>query len=882
MGPYGWGFLNGVACTWDFIFGLGILIAIYECVAERIQAHLNQGGNGNQQAGRGGNQGAGSDQACDNMAPNEASKEAMFQMRFGAKRLAKVVQKNMNDAKRATIAKTPFKQLLNVASFAAPPMVLIEYVVKHTNPKLREFRHKNKSILFTRDMVVKVLGVPSGVCGEDTDEALVVQSFGLIAFATVLCPGTGNLVKCECLSILMDANEIDQYAIDEHILKETMGEVELFKEKLLTRSKLDPSQIVWIAMCLPMLATIYMDFLSFPPLGPREHTINRSTPRFCHLCDDDFRLVEIDKNKLSLDPAAFGVRPLLPLSKTLYAVVAPTNGNQPHVDPGLGGDDGLGSEEVDVNPSASLNEWLEKGFASSQELQVPEHLQGLYNKHKTMYATDVGAGLHNFGEFLKASNAKRMAALLVDVHAANVASSSFTIPCPATPDVHAKEPSPIMVEEDVLQNVVTEDAMDIGEVSNMARSEPSPEPSHVPSPALVRPSEHSSEPSPVPSPEHTRVPSPEPTREASPVPSRVPSPEHTSVPFPEPTRAATPVPSSPEHISRVASPSSGEESPRIKSPSKYPADFWDDVPKMDLFEPGSEDAKFFAAIPDAAATSGGSCVVVMPVRKEDVAQSIVPAASTLQEAKGNASSGPDTHDKKQRQKRAANDIDTPPKIGNFFVPYKNFLAVFKPRQYMDNQIMSLYVEKFNIENQLQASRNKRSRKKFAFSVRMTSELIKDPAKLQTKDVIEEFKIACEKYKISKMDLLWFPIVNEKHWATCCINLLHSQINSFDSIKPSKKGGSMESAMNNLRLKPSVLTSLNSNVEELLTTHSSPTCDFDCGFFMVLYMDKFHGKVMENFDENGIPYFRMILATDFITHPMNREDSAKDFEEETYE
>jgi hypothetical protein len=29
----------------------------------------------------------------DNMAPNKAPKEAMFQMRFGAKRLAKVVEK---------------------------------------------------------------------------------------------------------------------------------------------------------------------------------------------------------------------------------------------------------------------------------------------------------------------------------------------------------------------------------------------------------------------------------------------------------------------------------------------------------------------------------------------------------------------------------------------------------------------------------------------------------------------------------------------------------------------------------------------------------------------------------------------------------------------
>jgi hypothetical protein len=249
-------------------------------------------------------------------------------------------------------------------------------------------------------------------------------------------------------------------------------------------------------------------------------------------------------------------------------------------------------------------------------------LQGLYNKHKALYATDLAAGLHNFGEFLKASNAKRMAALLVDVHAANVASSSFTIPCHAAPDVHAKEPSPIMVEEDLTHNVVNDDAMDIGEVSNKTSPVPSPETSPVPSP------EHSTETSPVPSPEHTHVPSPEHTREACPVTSCVPSPVRTTVPSPVPSCAATLVPS-PQNISHVQSPSSGDESPRIKSPSKYPAGFWDDVPKMDLFPDGSEEAKFFATIPDVAATSGGSCVVVTPVRKEDVPQPIVPAGIFL-------------------------------------------------------------------------------------------------------------------------------------------------------------------------------------------------------------------------------------------------------------
>jgi hypothetical protein len=42
----------------------------------------------------------------------------------------------------------------------------------------------------------------------------------------------------------------------------------------------------------------------------------------------------------------------------------------------------------------------------------------------------VDAALNNFGQFVKVLQAKRMAALLVDVKAGQVVSSSFTIPCP--------------------------------------------------------------------------------------------------------------------------------------------------------------------------------------------------------------------------------------------------------------------------------------------------------------------------------------------------------------------------------------------------------------------------------------------------------------------
>lgn len=55
--------------------------------------------------------------------------------------------------------------------------------------------------------------------------------------------------------------------------------------------------------------------------------------------------------------------------------------------------------------------------------------------------------------------------------------------------------------------------------------------------------------------------------------------------------------------------------------------------------------------------------------------------------------------------------------------------------------------------------------------------------------------------------------------------------------------------------------------------------YDCGFFVMLYMNNYDGKAMAFFDPDGIPYFRKILATDFIKHPLNTEDSAKVLEEE---
>jgi hypothetical protein len=48
------------------------------------------------------------------------------------------------------------------------------------------------------------------------------------------------------------------------------------------------------------------------------------------------------------------------------------------------------------------------------------------------------------------------------------------------------------------------------------------------------------------------------------------------------------------------------------------------------------------------------------------------------------------------------------------------------------------------------------------------------------------------------------------------------------------------------------------------------------------MENYDGKVMASFDSDRIPHYHKILATDLINNILNTEDSAKIFEEETYE
>ena len=157
-----------------------------------------------------------------------------------------------------------------------------------------------------------------------------------------------------------------------------------------------------------MFAIIYMDFVDVPRSLVSQHRINYSLPRACFVCNNDFKLVEeIDKNKLSLDKIEFGKRNLRRLPETPYVSFEGCNGadRENNNVEGASGDanipeipsiPGTNGSEIGGDVCGSLDEWLHP-LPSSQDLEIPEHMIPIYEKHKKLHAAEVKNVLLSFG-----------------------------------------------------------------------------------------------------------------------------------------------------------------------------------------------------------------------------------------------------------------------------------------------------------------------------------------------------------------------------------------------------------------------------------------------------------------------------------------------------
>ncbi|XBH58707.1 hypothetical protein VPH35_080095 [Triticum aestivum] len=267
------------------------------------------------------------------------------------------------------------------------------------------------------------------------------------------------------------------------------------------------------------------------------------------------------------------------------------------------------------------------------------------------------------------------------------------------------------------------------------------------------------------------------------------------------------------------------------------------------------------APPNVDSNSGPSCATKKTVKKKKRAAESPGGVPKMKKIKIDAT-GDALHQQyvMSRYKPAFIEID------GFHTSLQNFHALLKPRAEIDNEVMTLYLKTFNME-QL-ASRKKP--KMFAFSVFMSAQLAAEPDVFDPKLCEREFRTACESSNISTCDL-------KRHWAVVVANLSMKQFNVFDPIKNSKDVQLLHKATNDMitnlkrveRSEPSFKHDLDS-FEEFISVHPQQGTYFDlccrnnilkqlfhcvpffsiydCGFFVIIYLENFDGVVMASFDQ----------------------------------
>ncbi|KAM0858361.1 hypothetical protein ACQ4PT_047884 [Festuca glaucescens] len=530
---------------------------------------------------------------------------------------------------------------------------------------------------------------------------------------------------------------------------------------------------------------VYMDHLDFPP---NQHTINYSIPRVCFVTSNDFKFIVLNDadRKILNNKTIFGRRPFLDLSNTPYGVAAFVNHH--HVEEPVE----QPIEEPEVNPSASLNEWLV--FPSSQDLEVPAAYKHLYKKHWTIYGADVDTTLKKFGVGLKQMQSQRMAALLIDIDAAMKEGDGPSVHFPTgggvedetmdAADVHEDEGTANQADEETPEadSEGTENDEVVVE-ANAADMDTHTLVVDMPQSAVLLDSSTGG----ADVGEQVAINSPDPDEV---VVSE--SLQHITIPAEEitpPTDVASVVKLDDAYVVTKDA-STGAKTVEKKTRYKRAA-------KGELSPP--------------------------LLKKIKVSQDVVRKYEKYV-----------SHGRKFKWKKKNEEPKQFLKFGRFFCSYKSFHGALRPRQYMSNDVMAIWTEKFNHAAKASVKKNPRNHKKYAFSPYLAEKLAVETSTFDPASVMKEFKLACSKFKVLKDDMFsnFVRTANE------------SKVSWVDFGK----------------------------FKQITPDHPQQDTLFDCGFYSILYMEHFNGKVMSNFENDAILDFRRVLAASLID---NRDNQSED-------
>ncbi|KAE8814574.1 hypothetical protein D1007_08091 [Hordeum vulgare] len=727
------------------------------------------------------------------------------------------------------------------------------------NSKRLEFKYKNKSIKFSKNMVKRIFNVPPGDSPmkllkksdeddlrsiykegnrapiahvfkllrdcNDTDEAMIRRTWALVALAIVVCPGTGNMVNLEYLHSLENMDLVHNLAWAEHLLARAMEEVAVFQEKKRGQATIENPKEFQIGSCLPMLAfrtlcnTLYAEVI-----GP-----------------------EVDREAATGQGAG--------------AEAANGQGSQNEVPEA--------QENVEVLPnlSSSFDDWLQQPFPIMDDLKVPAQFQTLYDKHKENFSTEVDDAIRKFGQSLKRLQSSRMASMLRDVGDAIPNTMDEALEKAKDPQDEAATPTMDEAHEK------EKDAQDEAEAATPPMDEAC-----------------------------------EKEKDAQAATSCIGDQAEGTVAVMSKDEVVGEMEKNQEVVEDAGQTCEQQrvsmevevhvppQSPPLfhDAPRSATAGVWDDEPSRELFPKGSEDFNLMHGM-DEPTNNNKTCsnlypnIHVFPVSDDD-GNPTIPAqtmgvvdeqpidvgsvlAHTTRTLGRRGWLKCQLSNPRERSRRTSFI-----KIGGFYVGYKKFLACLKPRGDMNDEVMLLCIERLNMASY--ATHN-RAVKIYFFSVYGASLLKQDPSIFQPNALMAELERAVTKFK------LWFAVVHERHWIVVCANLLHKQWNAFDSINTKGKPSPLKKQANNLITNFTILTqecdAFNVNVASFtradLEDYPKQNNLCDCGFFVVKHAKNFDGKAMKGFEQEDIARYRMEWAYNLIHHPLNTTSMELAFREE---
>uniref|UniRef100_A0ACD5ZNU6 Uncharacterized protein n=1 Tax=Avena sativa TaxID=4498 RepID=A0ACD5ZNU6_AVESA len=798
-----------------------------------------------------------SDRSVPEQATMKPADECLLKTRFSVGRLNDLVL-GMPKERKDHIRQRGWGNLLEVGSFSAPEG-LLEWIIDRINPELGEFRNprNNTSILFTKDMFIKVLGLPSGnrpvvltdkyqesghrefykidydhgrrapihhaidMLEKGTlDEETYFRTFFEVALGTYMCPGTGNMLPLEYLGSLDDSKQVKDYDWGAHILEN-----------------------IWVGGCLPVLAIIFMDHLDFPELCLSAHHIDYSLPRASHVSDVDFRFVmKHDKNRLTINPNAYGARPFRPFHMTPYANQHAPFGHQP--------DHPQFISVPQSNPPSNIH----------LPDELPDFMIPILERHTKLWAKDID----DTKAILSAKHGTRMSEFARDVI---VAMKFHTTPTPSfSSPPRSADVSNLQQAEDIASKATPEtrfwnDAVQFAQeveqsIEKSSRPKKITDTPQAPTTATTNQDQNTSFPTiyDIEPPSFSlggdwSQPPQEPTtslddhvQQANVVTTAMGTTSTETVAQPpshakyQETSGADqdqvgpiggdktstvhrqPIASNLRYSS--AAPSNGQittTGTKISGPTEpLPSHKQDKVVAPEQQQPTS-----VAQVQRASVEHERVAYQIQdPSAKPATVQNttLEPAHTEHSETNIAYTIGTQTQEKKNRKKRAflgLNEANAPKKLkttndakelyykyiikqctkppkqgekrphfvdfGDHQISYEHFREALRSRGHINNEFMDLFIKNFN-ETIDDTTSILHTCTKFAFSQSFTEKLLVDEEKFDPRSCLHEFNQIYKDNKLKSKDLLFFVIVDTEHWILCCINIIHKQINILDSMK----------------------------------------------------------------------------------------------------